>query len=583
MTRQLGEDRVPSGFFHGSLWEPARFFWTLAAVGGVIGLASFYKIHQISRRGGALIAAELGGRFVPRATGDARERRLVNVIDEMSIASGIPAPQTFILDGESGLNAFAAGMTTQNSVVAVTRGLLDQLDRDQLQGVIGHEISHIVNGDARLNLRIIGVLYGIFFLAQGGRVLLQARGKNAGPAISLGIVLMLIGSVGLFFGKVIQAAVSREREYLADASAVQLTRNPNGLAGALRHLMRSGSRIRHPKGEAASHLFFGAGHGGFSLSSLFATHPPIEKRIARIDRHFRPGTLPKSPAAGAKLPGAMSSPEAELAGISFLNGIGALAPAQLVAAQTLLAALPESLTKAAHRPEDAQAVVHALLLSREADVQTQQLAYLREAHTPELAEAALKHAQWLFRQGARHRLPLLDLALPALCELSSGERSRFLKSAEALIRADGHVSISEFAIHRILKSVLEPAQRTRPPFRQERLQQAIIDILAMLAHAGNADREAAAAAFRHAAALVPALGDGPWEFPDRKTVRPKAVDAALEDLARAAPRFREKLLAACVAVAEHDGKITLAEAELLRAFAQSLDCPAPPVFAEDGT
>jgi uncharacterized tellurite resistance protein B-like protein len=482
-------------------------------------------------------------------------------------------------------------MTTNDSVVAVTRGLLDQMNRDQLQGVIGHEISHIVNGDARLNLRIIGVLYGILFLAQGGRGLLRVRGKNAGPVISLGIVLIVIGSIGLFFGKIIQATVSREREYLADASAVQFTRNPDGLAGALRRLMRSGSQIRHPKADTASHLFFGAGHGRFSMSSLLATHPPIEKRIARIDRNFKPDALPEPPPAeadaqlsGAQLSNAMSStmssaelPEAQLAGVSFLEGIGALAPAQLAAAQTLLAGFPEALTEAAHRPEDAQAVVFALLLSREANVQARQLEDLRKAHATKFAQAALRQAQWLFRHGERYRLPLLDLALPALRELSPEGRARFLKSVDALIQADGYVSVSEFAIRRILKSVLEPGKKTRASLRLERLKEEIVDILALLAHAGNADREAAAAAFRHAAALAPMLGDGPWEFPERKAARPKAVDTALENLAHAAPRFREKLLAACVAVAEHDGKITLAEAELLRALTQSLDCPAPPV------
>jgi Zn-dependent protease with chaperone function len=571
----------PSGFFHGAFWEPSRFFWTFVAVGGVIGLASLYRIREISRMGGALIATELGGRPVSRGTRDARERRFLNVLDEMSIAAGIPAPQAFILERETALNAFAAGMTTHDSVVTVTRGLLDQMKRDQLQGVVGHEISHIVNGDARLNLHIIGVLYGILFLTQGGRVLLRARGKNMGPVIFFGVMLMLIGSIGLFFGKMIQAAVSREREYLADASAVQFTRNPEGLAGALRQLMLSGSQIQHPKADAASHLFFGASHGRFSLSSLFATHPPLEKRIARIDRNFKPGTFPKPPVARSDATSSGAKPpKAELAGVDFLNGIGGtLAPVQLLAAQTLLAALPETLTNAVRQPEDAQAIVYALLLSREAEVQTRQLEHLRETHAPESAEAALKQAQWLFQQGARFRLPLLDLALPALRELSLEDRKHFLASVDVLIRADGRVCVSEFAICRILKSALNTGEKPRAALHQERLQQEINTILAVLAHAGNADREVAAAAFQHGAACAPT--DGPWIFPERKTVRLDVMDATLENLAQTAPRFREKLLAACVAVAEHDGKITQAEAELLRALAQSLNCPAPPVVFGD--
>ncbi|GHU10101.1 hypothetical protein FACS1894185_0670 [Betaproteobacteria bacterium] len=241
------------------VWETEFFLWTFLLVGGAIGLTSLYKIHQLGKQGGAFIATELGGRYIPRETADADERRLLNVVDEMSIAAGIPAPQVFLLDDEADLNAFAAGATPANSVVAVTRGLLDRLKRDQLQGVIGHEISHLVNGDARLNMRLIGVLHGILFLT-------------------------LIGYIGVFFGRLIKASVSRQREYLADASAVQFTRNPEGISGALRQLAGFGSKIRHPNAEEASHLFFGNGTGAsFWLDKLLATHPLIEHCIARIE------------------------------------------------------------------------------------------------------------------------------------------------------------------------------------------------------------------------------------------------------------------------------------------------------------
>ncbi|MDR1648590.1 MAG: M48 family metallopeptidase [Zoogloeaceae bacterium] len=581
------ENRQP-GFFHGAFWDASRFFTTLFVVGGVIGLASLYKIREISRMGGALIAIELGGRPVLRETRDALELQLVNVIDEMSIAAGIPAPKAFVLDEEAGLNAFAAGMTTNNSVIAVTRGLLDHLDRDQLQGVIGHEISHIVNGDTRLNLRIIGVLHGIFFLTTCGRFMTKARGRNSGGAIPLGVLLMIIGSVGLFFGKLIQASISRAREYLADASAVQFTRNPDGLARALRQLMVSGSQIQHPRSEAASHLFFGAsGRRVFSLFPLFATHPPLEERIVRVDKNFKgtlskrqPAIKPRATAPDAKLSG-MALPDAKLAGVSFMNGIGAFGSAQLAAAQTLLAGIPEPLAEAAHLPDDAQAIVYALLLSRDAKVQKQQLEDLRHSHFPEQVAETLRHAQWLAQQGAQYRLPLLDLALPALRELSPEAQSRFLQSVDTLIWADGRLSIAEFTVRRILKSVLEPDSKIRPPLRMERLKPDITHILALLAYAGNADQAAAAAAFHHAAALAPI--DGPWEFPDKKAVRPNVVDAALEHLAHTAPHFRKNLLAACVAVTEHDGKITVAEFELLRALAQSLDCPAPLTLMDERT
>jgi Zn-dependent protease with chaperone function len=569
----LGASR---NLFHGDFWDASRFFWTFAIVGGTIVIASLYKIRQISRMGGVYIAIELGGRPIPRETKDPLERRLVNVIDEISIAAGIPVPQVFVLDDEPGLNAFAAGMNTGDSVVAVTRGLLDKLDRDQLQGVIGHEISHIVNGDSRLNLKIAGILHGIFFLTLTGRILSRARGRNAQAIFTLGILLFLVGSIGLFFGRLIQAAVSREREYLADASAVQFTRNPEGLAGALRHLMLSGSGIQNPKAGAASHFFFGDGGGNvFRFFSPFATHPPLEKRIARIDRNFNPAQLPKQQAA-AELQAEL--PDMKLVGANFLSGIGAFAPAQFEAAQILLATLPEPLMAAAHHAEAAQTVAYALLLSRSPEIQTRQLEALGKTHSPELAKTVLARAREILQEGARCRLPLLDLALPSLRELAPEARDRFLAMVDALIQADGRVSASEFALRQILKSVLTPRKVSRASLKLERLNQDITVVLAMLAYVGNVDKTAAAA-FHHAVALAPS--DGPWVFPDKKALRPEVMEAALEHLAHATPRFREKLLAACVAVVEHDARITVAEAELLRALAQSLDCPAPPVFPGD--
>ncbi|MDR2112838.1 MAG: M48 family metallopeptidase [Candidatus Accumulibacter sp.] len=560
-------------FFHWRFWDVPRFFWTFAIVGGMIALASLYKIHQISRMGGVSIALELGGRPVPRNTGDPLERRLVNVLDEVSIAAGIPAPQAFVLDDEPGLNAFAAGMNTGNSVVAVTRGLLDRLNRDQLQGVIGHEISHIVNGDSRLNLRIVGILHGIFFLTLAGRVLTRARGRNSGPILSLGVLLFLIGGIGIFFGRLIQAAVSREREYLADASAVQFTRNPAGLAGALRQLLDFGSRIQHPRAEVASHFFFAAGR--VSLGALFATHPPLEARIARIDKNFVPERAPRPrPAVEA----AAMRPEASSSGVSFLNGIGASGPAQMSAAQALLATLPESLRDAVHHAEEARAVVYALFLSSRTEIREAQLSAVQRAHAPALAETARARAQWLSRQGARYRLPLLDLALPTLRELAAEERNRFLETVDALIKVDGRVSASEFALRQILKSALNPRRTSRAPIRLEHLNRDIGAVLALLVHVAHPDGTSAAAAFHRAVTLAPT--NGPWKFPEPEIPRPKIVEAALDHLARAAPRFREKLLAACVAAIEHDGKITVAETELLRALAQSLDCPVP-IGSED--
>ncbi|MDR3352765.1 MAG: M48 family metallopeptidase [Zoogloeaceae bacterium] len=562
--------------FYEMLWDPLRFLYIFLIVGGIIALASLYRIREIARKGGALIATELGGRPVLRGTSDALERRLLNVIDEMSIAAGIPAPSAFILDNEPGLNAFAAGMTTNDGVIAVTRGLLDQLNRDQLQGVIGHEISHIVNGDSRLNLRIAGVLFGIVFLSQGGRILIRVRGRGAAPAVSLGLLIACVGSIGLLFGRMIQAAVSREREYLADASAVQFTRNPQGLAGALRQLMIAGSQIQHPRASGASHFFFGNSGSRFaSAFSFFATHPPLEKRIARIDQSFVPRGIPPAPAPAS--PGLPGHADPGLTGTTLLHSIGGTpGPAEIAYAQNLLASLPAALQETLRQPENAVAAVYALLLSSRPEIRKTQLATIMAAHTQKTAQATQEHARWLLVQGVRFRLPLLDVALPVLREMPEAASRHFLACVDALIRADGRVSATEFALRQILRRHLSAQKNSRNAIRPERLAQDITVLLGLIVYADGADDATAHAAFRHAARQSPVdLPEAP-----RKGARMDAIEAALAHLANTAPRFREKLLHACIAAIKHDGKITVAESELLRAFAQSLDCPAPPVLPD---
>lgn len=264
--------------------------------GGVIvlvGSGSGFRISQL-RRGGPAVAELLGGKQVDPETSDPAERRLLNVVEEMALASGLPVPAVYVLEDQEGINAFAAGHTPEDAAVAVTRGALEILNRDELQGVIAHEFSHISNGDMRINVRMMGLLFGLLLLAVVGRILLgvgpaggRRRGGDGRIAL-IGLALIMVGFIGVFFGRLIQAAVSRQREYLADAAGVQFTRNPRGLAGALRKIRDSegmggpGGRIWNPHAEEANHFFFARGVGGL-ISGLFATHPPLEERIRRLD------------------------------------------------------------------------------------------------------------------------------------------------------------------------------------------------------------------------------------------------------------------------------------------------------------
>src|SRR5215469_15641997 len=282
-----------------SAWNPQVFFGVCIAVLAVVGIGSTYKTMSLSA-GGSAVSELMGGRLVNTNTTDLNERKLLNVVEEMSIASGVPMPQVYVMDDEDGINAFAAGHKPSDATVTVTRGCMRILTRDQLQGVIGHEFSHILNGDMRINLRLMGIIFGILCLAIIGRILLYSGrgggdrrgGQNVLPLF--GIALLIIGYIGVFFGRLIQAAVSRQREFLADASSVQFTRNPEGIAGALKKIggLREGSRVRAAQAGEVSHMFISDAFMGQRFTDLMATHPPLKERIRRLDPMFD-GTFPE--------------------------------------------------------------------------------------------------------------------------------------------------------------------------------------------------------------------------------------------------------------------------------------------------
>src|SRR6202789_2648434 len=274
-----------------SLWDPQIFLGVALGTIAIILIGSSYKTMALAA-GGSAVSEMMGARLISSNTTDTDERKLLNVVEEMAIASGVPVPQVYVMDDEDGINAFAAGHKPGDATVTITRGCMKLLSRDELQGVIGHEFSHILNGDMRLNLRLMGTIFGILCLAIVGRVLLQAlrggRGKNGAPIALIGLILFVIGYIGVFFGRLIQAAVSRQREFLADASSVQFTRNPNGITGALKKiggLGENGSRLSHAHSEELSHMFFGNGISE-AFIGLLETHPPLTDRIRAFDPNF---------------------------------------------------------------------------------------------------------------------------------------------------------------------------------------------------------------------------------------------------------------------------------------------------------
>lgn len=545
--------------------------------------------------GGRAVAEACGGRPVEPGTRDLAEKRYLNVVEEMSIASGVPMPGIYVLDEESGINAFAAGHTTDDYAVAVSRGCLERLNRDELQGVVAHEFSHILNGDMLRNIRLTGWLYGIMGLTLVGRVLFEAavrgeqrprrrdsEGKGVNVILLFGLGLLVIGWIGQLFARAIQAAISRQREHLADASAVQFTRNPTGIAGALKKIAgyASGSRIQSPKAAAFSHMFFAS-----ALDSLFATHPPLDERIRLLDPTFNPEIATLAGEAAAAVPGGASG---------FSGGVEPRAvtpavveeaeavptPSAMAAAGRFLAGLPEALAVAVQEPFGASAVVHGLLLGRDPRTRKTHLDQLERSVAPGLLREILRLLPVLDGLPVLARLPVATLATGALQRLSPHQYSDFCRSTDALVAADRQVDLFEFALQRNLRRHLASQFERTPPrlVRHRRLSEVASDcgvLLSCLAQVGHAEAADQEAAFASGMTRLGPEAAG-LELLSVEHCNLTQVEAALERLVQTTSEIRRRVVDAGAVAVAHDGILHEREAELLRAIADSLECPMPP-------
>lgn len=574
----------------------------IAALGLIAG-GSLFKIAQLSG-GGTVVAERLGGRRVYPNSTDTTERRLLNVVEEMALASGVPVPAVFLLSDEMGINAFAAGHSPSDCVIGVTRGCAQQLTRDQLQGVIAHEFSHILNGDMRLDLRLMGVLYGILLMGLTGRELLRwaaygggrssSRRDNGGLyLLAIGLTFMVVGFLGMLFGNLIKAAVSRQREFLADASAVQFTRNPEGIAGALKRIGAAvfGSKLIGPRAAEASHMYFAEG-----VASLFPTHPPLDVRIRCIDPDWDgkyPPPLPTDVVASVESEGAEG----------FIEGVASAAAvdvydtpvpvptvqhaARQVASPTevhrtyvqqLLASIPQSLIDAAHEPYGARALIFALLLDSNADVRAAQLAALQKAAEPNVFELTLQLVKAVNESDVRGRLPLIDMTLPALRALSVSQYNEFIKSFLALVDADRRISLFEWTLHHILLRHLRTQfEAVRPTqivyYGLQQLGEQCSVLLSALARASQHNDDTA---FVAGARQIP---EAKLRLLPQEACGLNALDQALHDLAQVTPKQRARVVGACASCICADAAVNETECELLRAICDMLDCPMPPLVA----
>ena len=570
----------------------------------IIGMGSMYRIASL-RGGGETVAQQMGGVPVSEQTRDPQLRRLRNVVEEIAIASGVPVPKLYVLEHEAGINAFAAGYSPSDAVIAVTRGALDRLNRDELQGVIAHEFSHILNGGMRLNIRLIGVLFGILMLAIIGRKILEhgrfgGREKGAAGMLIAALVAMAIGYLGLFFGRMIKAGVSRSREILADASAVQFTRQTVGLAGALKKIggVGDGARLEHAgDAEEVSHMLFGDGVG---LSGLFATHPPLLQRIQALEPSFRKDQLATLQQRWLTQPPNGLEEDARLGlvegGASRLPGLEAefnLSPPMVVAqvahpaaddyrrADAIVSTIPETLRVLASNRDDVVPLMLALLLDEDTAVQGKQhteVAARLGRETAVLAEAIRSE-----QLGALHpmqRLPLAALAFQVLRLRPRPELNVVLDTVHAVVNTDGRVSVFEYCLGTLLqhqlRESLDPSRHAQFGNRKiANVKREAATLLALIAQAGHDNPHDALRAYLAGLQRVLPREHIDYAPPPEGVMALEAVWPALN---RLNPAAKQMMVEAVTAAVSHDGRVSVEEAELLRTVCSVMHCPLPPML-----
>ncbi|MGH1486828.1 MAG: M48 family metalloprotease [Cellvibrionaceae bacterium] len=577
-----------------SLWQIAAvvFDWQYLgsislAVLAIVGLAALFRISQL-KLGGQSIAEQMGGRLINVNPRTASERQLLNIVEEMSIASGSPVPSVYIID-EPGINAFAAGYQPADAVIGVTQGAIDRLNRHELQGVIAHEFSHIFNGDMRLNLRLIGLIYGIMVIAIAGRYLLEGgrySNKDRRAAISIGLVLMLLGYLGIFFGNIIKSAISRQREFLADASAVQFTRSQMGISGALRKIggMSKQSLWQNHDANEVSHMLFSQGLHFRFFSQLMATHPPLDIRIKRMypqwDGKFIAPKVPsniqpyKEADSSISVLGDSAALYSGLVDSIDQSGVLTDQTMQIAADQlSVLRSSAEKLVQQVHEPYTARALVYVMLFDSNLQVRAQQWKSLQTNQAPEL----LKQITWVESEIAalqgKQPLILLDMSLPVLKLLTDDQYLNFKQQMLRLIKIDKKIELREWALFYLVDYYCRPTQLNR--LQEVSLKQrkpALAQLLSALANVGSPSREDAKESF-HSAIKEQLPFSLRWYSLQELTIQ--SLTQSLRQIRHLKPLEKPKFLKTCVNIVQYDGRVDVAEFEIISCIAQALGCPLP--------
>jgi Zn-dependent protease with chaperone function len=591
---------------------PAVMAGVIAAL--VILGASLFKTMSL-RAGGGVVARSLGGTRVERGSRDLAVQRLHNVVEEMSIASGVSMPELYVLEAEDGINAFAAGNTPADAAVAVTRGAITRLNREELQGVIAHEFSHVLNGDMRLNSRLLGWVFGLLVVAIAMRIFLQSGGGRShrrdgkgGALILIAIAIMAIGYIGVFVGRLLQAAVSRHRERLADASAVQFTRNPQGLVGALLKIagVQSGSRIESAAKDEVAHMLFAPG-----MSRWFATHPPLTERVRELDSSiarekfdalaaaaardaeqvrlspqfndvaaFAPGAGFAAEGASPAAPDSVPAPvEISTAPMRVASLAGTFDETQQRYAREARLAIPEALHAFADSPDAARVLLFALLRGADEAVGIRQDEAIRAGYGAAMLARILETLPVARSLPPALRLPAVQQLFPALRRMTVAERRELRAVAQQFALADDRIDVFECC----LALLLEGSLRSDLELEDEHGSRSLLDcanevtrLFAILAAHGTPDAEAAKRAYD--AGMKHTLpNDGvPFAVIDRW---PEALREALRALNALRPFAKKVLIEGLVRTVALDRRLSVAEGELLRTICAALHCPLPPILA----
>lgn len=572
------------------VWNLRLFLLVLGSVVSVVTCAGLYKYATLSK-GGRSIAANLGGRQILAAAGDPLERKLLNVVEEMSIASGIAMPSVFVLDEDEGINAFAAGFSPNEAVIGVTRGTIEKLSRDELQGVIAHEFSHILNGDMRLNLRLIALVHGLIFLSLIGSFIVRnftgrrssrsSKDNSALAILFIGVALWVLGSLGVLCSRLIKSSISRQREFLADAAAVQFTRNPSGIASALKKILfgPAGDSLSSPRKEEVSHFLFSNSPSNFFQRAL-ATHPPLPVRIARLEPNFKiTDSVAARYAASARDDlsetaqlSSISASTTERSSSAMMDSIGNVDGTHIESARRIRTAFPPVIEKILQHSQTAETLIIALSISGESETKLKQMEYLQNQ---DRAKSVLEICSTVNHLDPALRLPVVQVALGALKEMPLESAKRFLNVLRDLCGIDNQISFFEFALLIVVRTTLQRRFNIIGPPRTtySQLQEVRSEFIVVLSRLSEASSNEPSAQFDAFQSAVQGLA-GYQKLP-QAALDMGAMSEALLKMRDTTPELKHEIVTRFSSAILSDNNVTIEEAEVFRAICATLDCPVP--------